>query len=48
MIHSKIFNTARNNYKKGLWSKAKLQALVFAGALTADEYEEITGEAYEA
>ena len=48
MIHSKIYMTAKTNYKKGLWSKAKLAALVSAGALTAAEYEEITGEVYEA
>lgn len=47
-VHSKIYLTAKRNYGKGLWSKEKLRNLVEVGALTADEYQEITGEVYEA
>ena len=44
---SRIFEIATKWYKKGLWTKADLKALVEAGKLTAEEYEEITGEPYE-
>ena len=47
-IHSKIYNTAKRNYKAGLWSEDRLRTLVEAGSLTAAEFEEITGEPYEA
>lgn len=45
-LHSKIYLTAKRNYKAGLWSAERLRALVAAGQLTATEYEEITGEVY--
>ncbi len=47
-VHSKIYLTAKSNYRKGLWSKEKLHMLVEAGSLTAAEYQEITGEPFEA
>lgn len=34
-------------YKRGGCTKEQLQELVDLGVLTAEEYEEITGEAYE-
>lgn len=45
-VHSKIYLTAKRNYNSGLWSEAKLRSLAAAGALTAAEYEDITGEVY--
>ena len=41
-----VKNKALDYYPK-LWSKERLAALVEAGKLTTDEYQEITGEAYE-
>ncbi len=46
-IHSKIYLTAKRNYKADFWSKERIRALVEAGQLTAAEYEEITGEMYD-
>jgi uncharacterized XkdX family phage protein len=34
------------NFDKGLWSKAMVKLAVKKGVITAEEYEEITGEAY--
>jgi hypothetical protein len=45
-MHSRIYLTAKRNYKAGLWSKERLRALVEAGTLYEWEYEEITGEPY--
>nr|DAI51384.1 MAG TPA: hypothetical protein [Caudoviricetes sp.] len=33
-------------YKMGLWTKDMVRSAVVKGKLTADEYAEITGEAY--
>jgi len=44
---SRIYKMAKKYYDKGLWTAADLQRLVEAGQLTAEEYEEITGESYE-
>ena len=33
-------------YKMGLWTKGMVSSAVVKGKLTADEYTEITGEAY--
>lgn len=41
-----VFEMAKKYYPK-LWDKHRLQMLVTAGKLTAEEYEEITGELYE-
>ena len=43
-MHSKIYEKAKKYYQDGLWSAARLQALVDAGKLTQDEYDEIVGE----
>ena len=43
-----IFDMAKKNYDKGLWTKEMLAAIVAKGKLTAAQYEEITGEAYSA
>lgn len=37
---------AQKNYDRGLWTKEMIAALVKKGALTADDYKEITGEDY--
>lgn len=44
---SRIYKMAKKYYDKGLWTAADLKRLVEAGQLTAEEYEEITGEPYE-
>ncbi len=48
--HSKNFEKVKNFYDKGLWSKAKVKNAVTHPAsnpwITAEEYEEITGEVY--
>ncbi len=46
-MHSKIYQTAKQNYKAGLWSKERLRSLVDVWKLSAAEYKEITGETYE-
>jgi len=45
--HSKLFDKYRERYNRGGCTKAQLKRLVALGALTADEYEEITGDPYE-
>lgn len=40
-----IFDMAKRNYDRGLWTKEMIKALVVKGKLTAEEYEQITGEA---
>ncbi len=37
---------AYENFKRGLWSGDMLRALVTRGKLTAEEFEEITGNEY--
>ena len=43
--HSKNFEKVMNFYDLGLWSKARVRAVV-GKWITAEEYEEITGETY--
>ena len=49
--HSKNFEKVKNYYDQGLWSKARVRNAVTNPKsnpwITAEEYEEITGEAYE-
>lgn len=45
--HSPLFEKYRDRYNRGGCTKAQLKRLVKLGALTADEYKEITGEDYE-
>lgn len=40
-----VFELAQKYYPT-LWSKDRLKTLVAAGKLTADEYQQITGEVY--
>lgn len=44
--HSKRYNTVRTYYKNHFWTKHQVENAVKKGWITADEYEEITGEAY--
>lgn len=47
-VHSRIYLTAKFNYRHGFWSEDRLRALVAAGRLTAEEFEEIAGKPYAA
>ncbi len=51
MEHSKNFQKVKGYYDKGLWSEQKVRNAVTSPAsnpwITKEEYEEITGEAYE-
>jgi uncharacterized XkdX family phage protein len=46
--HSAKFEKVKGYYDNGLWSKARVHNAVVKGWITADEYEEIVGEPYEA
>lgn len=48
MEHSRLFEKYRDRYNRGGCTKEQLRKLVKLSAITAAEYEEITGEAYEA
>ena len=48
MEHSAKFEKVKGYYDNGFWSKTKAHNAVSKGWITAAEYEEITGEAYEA
>lgn len=43
---SRLFNTVKRYYEKGIYSKDDVATFVRAGKITADEYELITGEEY--
>lgn len=45
---SKKFNLVKRYYDNGLWNKAMVRNAVVKSWITAAEYEEITGEVYEA
>lgn len=40
------FETIQEFYQLGLWDAEQLQQLVQAGALTEEQYQQITGQAY--
>lgn len=44
MEHSRLFERYKARYERGGCTKAQLRRLVDLEALTADEYQEITGE----
>lgn len=46
MGNSAIFEKAEKLYHEGLWKKSYLRALVKAGKLTVEEYQQITGEEF--
>ena len=45
--HSPLFEKYAKRYARGGCTKEQLARLVELGALTAEEYEEITGDPYE-
>ena len=47
MEHSKKYETVKNYYKRGLWSIARVRNAVVKEWITAEEFEEITGQPYE-
>lgn len=47
MEHSKNYEKVKTYYERGMWSKERVAAAV-GKWITADEYEEIVGEAYTA
>ncbi len=45
---SRKFELVKRYYDQGLWSKARVRNAVVKEWITAEEYELITGEVYEA
>lgn len=41
------FEMIKRNYDRGLWNKLMVRTAVRKGVITAKQYEEITGEAYQ-
>lgn len=48
MEHSKDFEKIKHWYDEGMWNKSMVKNAVKKGKITAEEYEEITGEKYKA
>lgn len=46
--HSPKFDKVKKYYDRGLWTKSMVANAVVKEWITAAEYEEITGEPYEA
>ncbi len=40
------FDTVRENYIKGLWTKEMVKLTIIKGVITPEQYTEITGESY--
>lgn len=40
------YEIIKRNYERGLWSKQMVRMAVRKGVITAEQYHEITGEAY--
>lgn len=47
-MHSKKFETVKKWYDRGLWKVEAVRNAVAKGWITAEEFEEITGEPYSA
>lgn len=45
-MHSKKFKKVKGYYDSGLWNIGKVRDAVVHGWITAEEFEEITGEPY--
>lgn len=45
---SKLFNTIKKYYNMGFYSKTQVAMFVTKGQITAEEYELITGEPFDA
>lgn len=41
------YDTIKRNFERGLWSRAQVKVAVRKGVITAEQYEEITGEKYQ-
>jgi len=41
-----MFEIIKKNYERGLWTKQMVTLAVKKGVITAEQYEEITGEKY--
>ena len=48
MGHSEKFELVKGYYDEGRWKKKAVRNAVVKGWITAAEYEEITGEVYDA
>lgn len=46
MEHSRMYEKVKKYYDRGLWKKAAVRSAVVKEWITAEEYEEITGEPY--
>ncbi|WP_206460244.1 XkdX family protein [Anaerovorax sp. IOR16] len=42
----KFYEQVKDWYEKGLWSKQMVANAVIKGAITTEQYQEITGETY--
>ena len=42
-----MFKIVKRYYDKGIYTKENVATFVRAGKITAEQYEEITGESYE-
>ena len=42
-----MFEIIKKNYERGLWTKQMVAVAVKKGVITAEQYEEITGEDYD-
>lgn len=40
------YEMIKRNYDRGLWNKVMVKTAVRKGVITAEQYKEITGEAY--
>lgn len=43
-----MFDMIKRNYERGLWTKQMVKIAVKKGVITPEQYEEITGEVYNA
>ena len=41
-----MFEIIKKNYERGLWTKQMVAVAIKKGVITAEQYEEITGEEY--
>lgn len=46
VVHSKDFEKIKRYYDNGFWTKKMVKNVVVKGKITAEEYEEITGDPY--
>lgn len=46
-MHSKKYKKVKSYYDSGLWGISKVRDAVVHGWITAEEFEEITGQPYE-